>query len=198
MCVVQEKYQILIFFMIWFICALLGISGHITVYVKCRSEGIGYKINNYSTSNITAMSQERNTSYLIKLNEFERTKDMHIIFLGVGIFLLLLHLLFWIPKLVKSLRSSEFVGCCFVEKLAYFYQTKYLKVHVGFLIVGIIIFDIPIGIISVQMISNRDTLVSLRDRIIGLEEQQATKTTIVLFGLSLASICLMSLYKGER
>ena len=194
---VQEKYQILIFFMIWFICALFGISGHIAVYVKCRSEGIGYKINNYSTSNITAMSQESNTSYLIKLNEFERTKDMHIIFLGVGIFLLLLHLLFWIPKLVKSLRSSEFAFCS-MEKLAYFYQTKYLKVHVGFLIVGIIIFDIPIGIISVQMISNRDTLVSLRDRIIGLEEQQATKTSILLFGLSLASICLMSLYKGER
>ena len=191
-CEMDDKWPPFIEFMIWFLLHGLSVGNHFGVWavIKVMVLDLDYKnntilFNTTSDGNLSLNFLTLNISspYPWKRLDDFRTGLLACCFIGASLFLV--HIAVLLPNIIQSFRvpdplSLKITGGAYFQNL--------LKFHVVLLILETLLFDIPAGCITMEIVS-----------IIWegpLPEESNMKASKVIFTLSLVGLAFIALYKG--
>ena len=207
---IHDKYPPLIEFIIWVILQVTCIGNHFGVWALIPPYVIDItsptymnvtRLRNVSLWNDTSACDmmSGNTSYKnctmpeIKENSeaqwknLELFRHMLLIFCIVATFIFLVHAVLLIPNIIQSFRVKE---PALLKETGNAYFQNVLKIHCIFLILETIVFDIPAGCLSMELLSQ------IWEG--PLTQEQNMRVSKMILTLSLVGLAFIALYKGKN
>ena len=132
-------------------------------------------------------------------SDVEDARNIMFAFVGVGIALYIIHMVILLPKVVISFTSKDpqKYEADPAEPEQHWYFKNYLKYHAILLLLSTILFDIPVGAMVVQLMSELWKTGVTYEGTSPLTELQAMDACKMMLGLSVVPICFIALYKGK-
>ena len=126
-------------------------------------------------------------------SELMSVRNYYMIFCAIGFALLIAHILLLVPNIFIGCRMEEPI---ILKHSKHWYFKNLFKFQVLLLLFGSLAFDIPIGILTIEMVYVVwNTGVSEEALLTNAEATEASK---LLFTLSLVGLALMAMYKGLK
>ncbi|XP_066925382.1 uncharacterized protein [Clytia hemisphaerica] len=205
---IHDKYPPLIEFIIWMILQIMCIGNHFGVWALIPPYVIDItsptymnvtRLTNVSLLNDTSACDmlSGNTSFknctlseIDKDNEaqwknIELFRHMLLIFCIVAIVIFLVHAVLLIPNIIQGFRVKE---PALLKETGNAYFQNVLKIHCFFLILETIVFDIPAGCLSMELLSQ------IWEG--PLTQEENMRVSKMILTLSLVGLAFIALYKG--
>lgn len=216
-CELHDKWPPLIEFCIWILLQGLDIGNHYGVWAVIQSHVIDITPSTFKnitlprniTSNRTIatsttfaaiknhtemFTQLRNISVLIHdrspQDQWSSLIDFRLIlliFCGIGTLLFVVHACLLIPNVIQSFRVKD---PALLSETGNSYFRSVLKIHCSFLVLETILFDIPAGCLTMELLS----LIWEGP----LDETTNMEVSKTILTLSLIGLAFIALYKGKK
>lgn len=213
-CELHDKWPPLIEFMIWTLLQGMNIGNHYGVWAIVKSHVMDVTRFNETATNftttmlprlITGMPGTTNIPVIDGSNEisFPVQNDtrmtleeqwstlidfrlMLLVFNGIGTALFLVHACLLMPNVIQSFRVKD---PALLPETGNAYFRSVLKIHCTFLILETILFDIPAGCLTMELLS----LIWEGP----LSEATNMEVSKIILALSLTGLAFIALYKGQ-